>query len=140
MDAQLLLRRAVEARIEAWDHPFVDERDTAAAEVGLMLQAVVREQLPQAVSAYASLDGMKELSAHTDAEQRLYILGAFYVLGGNRDRMLPVEADLSVAPGTASMVRVGGVDSVFEMPTGERQFVRRMETVRWAHRLTLQLA
>ena len=30
--------------------------------------------------------------------------------------------------------------SVFAMPTGERQFVRRMENVDWAHCLTVHLA
>lgn len=105
-----------------------------------MLQAVVRELLPQAVPVYASLDGVKELSARTNAEHGLYILGAFYVLSGNRDRMLPVEADLSVALGALSVVSVGGEESVFEIPTGERLFARRMVNVRWAHHLTLQLA
>jgi hypothetical protein len=140
MDAQLLLRRAVEARIEAWDHPLIDERDEAAGEVDVMLQRVVREQLPQAIPAYANLDGVKELSAHTRAGHRLYVLGAFYLVGGHHDLMLPVEADLSVEPGAASTVRVGGEESVFELPTGERQFVRRMGNVRWAHRLDLRLA
>ena len=140
IDAQLLLRRAVEARIEAWNHPFIDERDEAAGEVGLMLQDVVREQLPRAIPAYASIDGMKELSAHTSTGQRLYVLGAFYLVRGNHDLMLPVEADLSIEPGAASTVRVGGEESVFELPTGERQFVRRMENVRWRHRLDLRLA
>jgi hypothetical protein len=37
-------------------------------------------------------------------------------------------------------VRVGGEESMFDMPTGERQFMRRMENVRWAHHLELHIA
>ena len=140
VDAHLLLGRAVEARIEVWDHPFIDEREEAAGEVGLMLQDVVREQLLHAIPAYTSLDGVKELTAHTSAGHRLYVLGAFYLIGGNQDRMLPVEADLRVEPGATSTVKVGGEESIFELPTGERQFARRMNNVRWAHRLELRLA
>jgi hypothetical protein len=135
VDAQLLLRRAVEARIEAWDHPVIEERDEAAAEVGLMLQEVVRQQLPDAIPPYASLDGVRELSAEISADKQLYILGAFYLLRGNGDAMLPVEADLKATPGAASTVRVGGKASIFDMPTSERQFVRRMANLAWTHRL-----
>jgi hypothetical protein len=140
VDALLLLRRAVEARIESWDHAVVQERDEAAGEVGLMLQEFVRQQLPEAIPAYASLDGVKELTATTSDGQRLYVLGAFYVLSENRNVMLPIEADLDLAPGAASTVRVAGEASIFEMPTSERQFVRRMENIRWSHHLTLDLA
>jgi hypothetical protein len=139
MDAQLLLRRAVEARIEASDHPLIEDRDEAAAEVGLMLQEVVRELLPEAIPSYASLDGVKELLARTNGDEQLYILGAFYLLRGNRDAMLPVEVDMRLAPGAESTIRVGGEASIFDMPTSERQFERRMENVGWTHRLTLNL-
>ncbi len=57
MDTQLQLRRAVEARIEAWDYPLIENRDEAAAEVGLMLQEVVRDRLLKAIPSHASLDG-----------------------------------------------------------------------------------
>jgi hypothetical protein len=140
VDAQLLLCRAVEARIEAWDHPVIEERDEAAGEVGLILQEVVREQLPDAIPPYASLDGIKELSAEINGDEQLYVLGAFYLLSGNRDAMLPVDADLTTTPGAASTVRVGGNASIFDMPTSERQFARHMENVDWMHRLTLHLA
>ncbi len=139
MDARLLLRRAVEARIEAWDHPVIEERDESAAEVGLMLQEVVRQELSDAVPPYASLDGVRELSAEVEGDKQLYVLGAFYLLSGNRDAMLPLEADLNATPGSASTIRVGGKASIFDMPTSERQFVRRMETLAWTHRLTLHL-
>jgi hypothetical protein len=139
VDAQLLLRRAVEARIEAWDHPVTEERDEAAAEVGLMLQEVVRQQLPSAIPPSTSLDGLKELSAQINGDKQLYILGAFYLLSENRDVMLPVEADLNTTSGAASTVSLGGEASVFEMTTSERQFVRRMENVGWTHRLTFHL-
>jgi hypothetical protein len=140
MDSQRLLRLAVEAPIEAWDHPSIEERDEAAGEVGVMLQDVVRQQLPDAIPAYTSLDGVRELSARTEGDKRLSLVGAFYLLGGNDDSMLPVEAHLDVTPGVASTVRVGGEASVFAMPTGERQFVRRMENFDWAHCLTVHLA
>lgn len=140
MDAQRLLRLAVEARLEAWDHPSIEDRDEAAREVGAMLQEVVRQLLPQAIPRNASLDGVRQLSARIDGNRRLHVVGAFYLLGGNDDSMLPIEADLDVSPGAASTVRVGGEPSVFAMPTGERQFLRRMENINWAHRLTLTLA
>jgi hypothetical protein len=139
MDAPLLLRRAVEARIEAWDHPLIEDRDAAAAEVGFMLQEVVRELLPEAIPSYASLDGVKELSASTNGDEQLCVLGAFYLLRGNCDAMLPVEADMQLMPGAAPTIRVGGEASIFDMPTSERQFVRGMANVGWTHRLTLHL-
>jgi hypothetical protein len=104
-----------------------------------MLQAVVRELLPEAIPSYASLDGVKELSARTNGDDQLYILGAFYLLRRNRDAMLPMEADMKLTPGAASTIRVGGEASIFDMPTSERQFVRRMENIGWTHRLTLHL-
>jgi predicted HAD superfamily phosphohydrolase len=140
VDALLLLRRAVEARIEGWDHPVIEVRDEAAGEVGLMLQEVVRQQLAEAIPAYDSLDGVNELAAATSGGKRLYVLGAFYVLSGNRNVMLLVEADLDLTPGAASTVRVAGEASISEMPTSERQFVRRMENINWSHHLTLHLA
>jgi hypothetical protein len=130
-----LLRRAVEARIAARDHPVIEERDEAAGQVGLMLQQVVRERLAEVIPRDASLDGVKELSADINGANRV----AFYLIAANRDRMLPVEAELNIQPGAASAVSVGGEDSIFDIPTGERQFVRRMEAVRWTHRLVLQL-
>lgn len=139
VDARLLLRRAVDARIEAWDHPVIEERDESAAELGLMLQEVVRQELPDAIPSYASLDGVRELSAEIKGAKQLYVLGAFYLLCGNRDAMLPVEADLSATSGAASSVRVGGEASIFDMPTSEQQFVRRLENVGWTHRLRLHL-
>jgi hypothetical protein len=140
VEAQRLLRLAVEARIEAWDHPFVDERDEAAGEVGLMLQEVIRDELPDAIPACTSLDGVRELSARTYGEKRLHLVGAFYLLGGNEHSMLPVDAELNVSSGAPSRVSVGGEASVFAMPTSERQFARRMENVEWSHHLTLHLA
>lgn len=70
----------------------------------------------------------------------LYVLGAFYLLAGNVDSMLPVEADLELAVGAPSMIRVGSEASVFPMPTGARQFARHMENIHWQHRLDLALA
>jgi hypothetical protein len=139
VDALLPLRRAVETRIEGWDHPVVEERDEAAGEVGLMLQEVVRQEVPEAIPAYASLDGVNELTATTSGGKRLYVLGAFYVLSGNRNVLLPVEADLDLTPGAASTVRLAGQASTFDMPTSERQFVRRMQSINWSHHLTLHL-
>jgi hypothetical protein len=99
----------------------------------------VRQQLPDGIPPYASLHGVRELSAEISGDKQLYILGAFYLLRGNRDAMLPVEADLNVTPRAASTVRVGGKASIFDMPTSERQFVRGMENVSWTQRPTLHL-
>src|SRR5688500_16835116 len=139
MGSRQLLRRAVEARIEAWEHPMIDERDEAAGEVGLMLQEVVRKHLPEAVPAYTSLDGLKEFTARKDGATRLYVLGAFYLLVDNQDSMLPVEAALDVETGAPSVIRVGSEASVFPMPPSERQFARQMQSVDWQHRLELTL-
>ena len=122
-----------------WNHPVIEERDEAAAEVDLMLQEVVREQLPDAIPPYASLDGVKELSAEIIDDNQLHILGAFYLLSGSRDEMLPMEADLSVAQGAVSTVKIGGSASIFAMPTSERQCVRQMANVGWMHSLALHL-
>jgi hypothetical protein len=140
VDSVSLLAKAVRARIRDWDHPLIEERDEAAGELGLMLQEVVRQGLPQAVPPRAALDGLKELSAATDGDARLYIVGAFYVLMGNRNAMLPVQADLHLAAGALSTVRVADEAGIFDMATSERQFVRRMESTNWAYRLTLNLA
>ena len=142
MESQLLLRRAVAAGIEAQEHPATDERDEAIAEVGLVLQEVVRQQLADAWefdSRYATLDGLRTLSVTTDGRCQLHILGAFYLLEGRGHRMLPVDAAFNVKPGTESMVRVAGRGSVFEMPTSERQFVRGVEGAEWAHTVGLRL-
>jgi hypothetical protein len=133
----------VEAFIEAEEHPVMEERDEASAEVGLLLQQVVTKQLSDVWEfdpSYVTLDGLKPLSRHSGGAWQLDIRGAFYMLDGNRNRMLPVEAHLSVKPGAESEVKVGGEASTFAMPTSERQFMRRMENVRWAHRLSLRLA
>jgi hypothetical protein len=121
----------------------MEERAEAVADVELMLQLVVREQLSddwEFDSRYVTLDGIKELSVKCDGESQVQIVGAFYLLDGNCDRMLPVEARLDIKPGTESTVKLAGNDSTFAMPTSERQFARRMENVRWVHRLTLHLA
>jgi hypothetical protein len=89
---------------------------------------------------YVTLDGIKALSVKSDGESQVQIVGAFYMLDGTRDRMLPVEARLNVKPSTESTVKLAGGDGTFEMPTSERQFVRRMENVRWVHHLSLHLA
>lgn len=139
MDPQQLLRLAVEARIEAWDHPSIDQIGEAAGEVALMLQTVVRDRLPEALPEYTSLDGLEEFTARLEGATRLYILGAFYLLADSQDSMLPVEAHLDVASGSHSVIRVGSEATVFPMPTVARQFARRMQNVEWQHELELNL-
>jgi hypothetical protein len=108
-----------------------------------MLQQVVLEQRSDVWEfdpRHVTLDGIKPLSVKSDGESQIQVVGAFYLRDGSCDRMLPVEAHLTVKPGAESTVRLGAGDSTFEMPTSERQFVRRMENVRWVHRLSLHLA
>lgn len=143
MDTTELLSRFVADCIEAQDHPLVEERDKAVNDVALILQQVIRERLGDAWEwdpRFVALDGLKTLSVVSDGEKALKIVGAFYLLEGRGHRMLPIEAALTVAPGAESLVRVGGRDSVFEMPQSERQFVRGIERAEWRHTLTLRLA
>jgi hypothetical protein len=87
VEPEILLRRAVEAYIEAEDHPVMDERDEALAEVGLMLQHVVMKQLTDVCEfdpRYVTLDGLKPLSEHSDGACELDVLGAFNMLDGSR--------------------------------------------------------
>jgi len=54
--------------------------------------------------------------------------------------MLPVDAVLSVEPGTASIVRVAGRASLFDMPQSERQFQRAFEAAVWHQTFELRLS
>lgn len=135
-----MLRQAVETRIEGWDHPSIDMRDEAGGELGLMLQEVVRAASPTVIPSSSSLDGLLELAASLMGESRLNVLGAFYLLGRNRDSMLPVEAELDVSIGAASTIRVGAGSSIFPMPRSDRQFARQMQEVEWQHEVRLTLA
>lgn len=137
VDAQLLLGQAVRARIAAWDAPFIDDREEAAGEVGLMLQEVVRQCMPEAIPPHAALDGVMELSARLDGNARIRLIGAFYVLMGSQNLMLPVDADLAV--GASSTIRVADEPSLFEMPTSAKQFERRMRDVERRHRVAIDL-
>jgi hypothetical protein len=69
--------------------------------------------------------------------ERLRIVGAFYLL--RTQRMLPVEADLSVAPGATSTIRLGTADSSFPLPQSERQFLHGLERASWHHEIELRL-
>ena len=143
MESESLLARLVAACIEAEDHPVIEERDEAVSEVALLLQQVVRERLAdewESDERYVALDGIRTLSVRTAGEKALHILGAFYLLEGHGHRMLPVEAELTVEPGAESTVKLGGRESVFELPTSERQFVRGIEGAHWRHSLSLRLA
>ncbi len=143
MDSAELLSRLVADCIEAWHRAPVEERDEAVDDVALVLQQVIMERLAAEWdwdSRFVSLDGLKTLSVESDGDQAVKLVGAFYLLEGRRHRMLPVEADLTVAPGAESLVRIGGADSVFDIPQSERQFVRGIESARWRHTLVLRLA
>jgi hypothetical protein len=143
VDSQVALRRAVEAWLDTRDHPVMDERDSAADEVELMLQQVVREHLSDGWEfdpRHVTLDGMKTMPFETDGVSNVDIVGAFYLLDGTRHRMLPIEARLSVQPGSESSVMLAGPESTFAMSTNERQFARALQSVRWVYRLSLHLA
>lgn len=114
-------------------------RSTMNHEYELKLQLAVQERLGELGDfdpRFVAIDGLRELSVERDGNA-LHIVGAFFLLDGNDNRMLPMEAHLK--PGGESIVKLGGADSVFEIPSGHRQFARRMAGVRWAHRLRLRL-
>ena len=143
VDPETVLGNLVVGCIETRDHPMMEERDAAVEDLSLVLEDIVRQRLGDDLQ-HASLDGIKTSAVDSDGARTLHILGAFYLLevrGGGRTghRMLPMEAHLSVEPGAVSSVKVGGQDSVFELPQSERQFVRGIETASWRHRLDLRL-
>jgi hypothetical protein len=108
-------------------------------EYELKLQLAVQERLGELGDfdpRFVALDGLRKLSVERDGDA-LHIVGAFFLLDGNDNRMLPM--DVHLRPAGESTVKLGGADSVFEIPTSERQFARRMAGVRWAHRLKLRL-
>lgn len=140
---EIVLGNLVVGCIQTRDHPMMEEREEALAEMSLVLEDIVRKRLGEALGN-PSLDGLKTLLVESDGETTLHIVGAFYVIvtrpGGGTDlRMLPVEAHLSVKDGALSTVKVGGQDSAFEMPQSARQFARGVEAARWRHRLDLRL-
>jgi hypothetical protein len=121
----------------------MEERANALAEVAALLEDTVRERLDDEQLA-ASLDGLDARRVVSDGERTLNISGAFYTLGmraqgSSQDRMLPMDAHLSVEPEAVSVVRVSNREGLFEMPESERQFQRGFEKAVWQHSFQLLL-
>jgi hypothetical protein len=137
------IRNAVLGCIKTRDNPSIEERDKALAEVALLLEDIVRDRLDDTELA-ASLDGLNARHVTSDVERTLNISGAFWTLGMKQgrtgDRMLPMDAHLSVEPGTVSVVRVANRQGLVEMPESERQFQRAFEKAVWQHSFELRLS
>lgn len=136
MTSKAVVATLVRGAIETRDHPSIEERDEAVAEVALALEEMVRRELRASGawdSSWLSLDGLQPLRVETDGSARLRIVGAFYLLDEHGHRMLPVDADLSIEPGASSTIKLAGSESVFEMPHVERRFVAAVESATWAH-------
>jgi hypothetical protein len=138
-----VLRNLVRGCIESRDHPVIEERDEAVADVALALEDFVRASLSTGGawdSRFLSLDGLKPARVEYEGNTRLRIVGAFYLLDEHGHQMLPIEAELSISPGDVSTVKVAGSGSVFDMPQSERQFTAGIDNAEWEHHVQLVLA
>lgn len=141
--SEAVLANLVRGAIETRDHPMIEERDEAVAEVALALKELVRKRLSDEGTwdpRYLSLDGIRTHRVETDGSTQLRIVGAFYLLDEHGHRMLPMDADLSIKPGAASTIKIAGADSVFDMPSSERRFIAAIEQATWPHSIRLVLA
>lgn len=141
-EPETVLGNLVVGCIDTRDHSVIEERDEAVGDLSLVLEDIVRKRLGDELGT--SFDGIRTFTIETDGAKTLHIVGAFYVLetigaGHTGHRMLPMEAHLTVEPGAESFVKVGGRDSLFEMPQSARQSVRGVEGATWRHRLELRL-
>jgi hypothetical protein len=137
-----VLANLVRGAIETREHPMIEERDEAVAELALGLEEIVRKRLSEKGAwdpRYVSLDGIQTHRVETDGSTRLRIVGAFYLLDEHGHRMLPVDADLSIKPGAVSTIKIADAASVFDMPTSERRFIAAIEQPTWQHSIRLAL-
>jgi hypothetical protein len=146
VEPKAAIRDAVVRCIDTRDHPVMEERARALDEVVRLLEDIVRERL-EAERVAVSLDGLDARCAVSDAPATLNSTGAFYTLsvGWGREadtdsRMLPMEAHLSVEPQAVSIVRVAGLESLFDTPQSERQFQWAFHNAVWRHSFELRLS
>jgi hypothetical protein len=140
MDPAGALREAVSNCIQTRDHPSIEARDKALAEVALLLEDTVRDGLDDRELA-ASLDGLVARNVISDGASTLNVTGVLWTLGMGQggSHVLPMEAHLSLRPDAVSVVRVADRRGLVEPPESERQFQRVLAKAAWQHSLELRL-
>ena len=138
MGTPTALRSAVENCIKTRDHPSIEVRDQALAEVACLLEDVVRDGLSDRELA-ASLDGLVARNVTSDGVRTLDIAGVLWTLGMPQKDcwVLPVEAHLSLRPDDPSTMRVSARRGLIEAPKSEREFQRALAAAAWQ---TLELS
>ena len=140
MDPPGALRETVLQCFKTRDLPSIEARDGALAEVAQLLEDIVRDGLRDRELA-ASLDGLAPRNVTSDGANTLNFTGHFWTLGiESGDLVLPMEAQLSLHPETASLVRVAGRGDLVEPPGSERTFQRALARAVWQQTFDLRLA
>lgn len=118
-ESELLPGRLVAPCIDGQDHPLAEERDEMLDEVALLLNRSCASGW-ESDERYLALGGIRTLRVTPPASRR-----CTSSVRSTSFRAKPpdaaVDADLTVEPGVDSIVKVGGHDSVFELPISERQ-------------------
>src|SRR5215207_7585593 len=99
MNARGALTDAVRNCINTREHPSIEVREKALAEVRVLLEDLVRDALSDRALA-ASLDGLAARNVVSDGALTLSIVGVLWTLGLPRKDgwVLPIEAQLSLRP------------------------------------------
>jgi hypothetical protein len=140
MDPPSALRDAVAQYIKTRDNPSIEARDGALVEVAQLLENIVRDGLQDRELA-ASLDGLAPRNVTSDGANTLNVTGLFWTLGiEGGDLVLPMEAELSLHPEAASLVRVAGRGDLLEPPDSERRFQRALASAVWQQTFDLRVA
>ena len=140
MSPQGALTDVVRHCINTREHPSIEVRDKALAEVAVLLEGVVRDELSDRELA-GSLDGLSARNVTSDGARTLDIAGALWTLGLPRQEgwVLPIEARLSLRPDAVSFVRVASRTGLVEEPRSEREFQRALATSAWQEPIELRL-
>ncbi|MDA0169439.1 hypothetical protein OJ998_10110 [Solirubrobacter taibaiensis] len=140
MDSAGALSVAVRNCINTREHPRIEVREKALADVRVLLEGIVRDGLSDRALA-ASLDGLAARNVTCDWADALHLVGVLWTLGLPRAEgwVLPVKANLSLQPEAVSIVRVASRCSLMENPRSERGFQRAWARVAWHETIELRL-
>jgi hypothetical protein len=135
------LADAVRGCICTREHPSIEVRDQALADVRMLLEEVIRDGLSDRALA-ASLDGFAARKVTSDGADVLDIVGVLWTLGLPRGDglVLPVQAQLSLRPDAISNVRIASRSALMEPALSERSFQRALAKVAWHESIELRLA
>jgi hypothetical protein len=129
------------ACIATRDHPIREIREKAANDLERELEDLARERMDDRELA-ASLDGLTGTRMLADGPTAL-VTGAFWTLQANQhqtgERMLPLEAHLSLKPGVASSLRVATREGLFAFESSEREIQRVLARTTWQPTIDVQV-